>query len=830
MPIYEYNGQHYDIDTADPEEAKTKILTHLGESAPTPAAEKSAGDYVKDFGRGLASAVDTGANMVTGLGSYVGYPVGRAFGLNPQEATAAANRVGAPLQNPVGRAFGIENDPAYQNSAANKIVGGIGQGISSVAQPISNATGLPQQDVEHMLGTGLIAAGPAIPKVAGAVGRGASAIGEGVKNVGGAASDVAQGAYHGFTNTAVRPGVAPKPWQTPSARQPIGDTYVTPESLQAWRAGEIPASDLTHRPTTDLPANALKQTQGMVPYQGQQWRALGEQIGSSYRDPVKLMAEAAGDLAFGGVPTAARLALKGYGLYQGQRAFNQLGQAGFTPITPAEHAAIQQGGMHPNVAAVKPVAPTAPGGLPLNAQQQSFNFNDQPRPEFSLQPPPGTTSGNDIQQTIQQIAADKVIKATPTAEQQAMLDQIRARKNAGNQPSAPVAPETAPMPAAPAVTETPVKPEFTPPASWMATPGYRPPKVDQLKEKLAATTTPEDIAANTAATEAYNQLSKTEKAAQTRAERGTGKKKTMETDLENELKIMADHNPKVSDDRKTLTYYGQENFESHPNALPREFNGKNEPDWKRQNLHYDENENVIGVSWESVGAKKSPAYKFVEDLKSDNNGVLYKKEAGGEWEEVQPIKKTTAKKAPSTLPDLIVLGKDIPLSAREAKKLISSAESLGKQYDISYKTPDGIVSELNRKVKFKPDPTITLNHIKMMPDNSIIATGIDTNGNSVTVNVDPAGKHTISRVGETAKKAPPGVSNMISGDAASTFNKLKLPQGASELEQKAASMPQEHRSRLISVLKDQLNNPKIDTAAKDLIQAQISMMEKYNIK
>ena len=326
-------------------------------------APKSAGDYVKDFGRGLASAVDTGANMVTGLGSYVGYPFGRAFGLNPQEATAAANRVGAPLQNPVGRTFGIENDPAYQNSAANKIVGGIGQGISSVAQPISNATGLPQQDVEHMIGTALIAAGPAIPKVAGAVGRGASAIGEGVKNVGGAASDVAQGAYRGFTNTAVRPGVTPKPWQTPSARQPIGDTYVTPESLQAWRAGEIPASDLTHRPTTDLPVNALKQTQGMVPYQGQQYQALGEHIGTAYRDPKKLIAEALLDVPTGGFASAVRGGAHAIEAYKNYQAFNKLNQAGFTPITQAEHAAMKTGGMHPDLPNTTmntaPVAPTA---------------------------------------------------------------------------------------------------------------------------------------------------------------------------------------------------------------------------------------------------------------------------------------------------------------------------------------------------------------------------------------------------------------------------------------------------------------------------------------
>ena len=33
MPIYEYQGQQYDISTTDPQEAKQKILKHLGTSS-----------------------------------------------------------------------------------------------------------------------------------------------------------------------------------------------------------------------------------------------------------------------------------------------------------------------------------------------------------------------------------------------------------------------------------------------------------------------------------------------------------------------------------------------------------------------------------------------------------------------------------------------------------------------------------------------------------------------------------------------------------------------------------------------------------------------------
>ena len=37
MPVYEYQGQQYDIPDTDPELAKAKILSYLGEKAPAPA-------------------------------------------------------------------------------------------------------------------------------------------------------------------------------------------------------------------------------------------------------------------------------------------------------------------------------------------------------------------------------------------------------------------------------------------------------------------------------------------------------------------------------------------------------------------------------------------------------------------------------------------------------------------------------------------------------------------------------------------------------------------------------------------------------------------------
>jgi hypothetical protein len=232
----------------------------------------------------------------------------------------------------------------------------------------------------------------------------------------------------------------------------------------------------------------------------------------------------------------------------------------------------------------------------------------------------------------QQAAAARIQQTTPvmSAEQQAKIDQVRAMTAARTEAER-AARVTALQQRAQAAGG------YTPPVA--ETPVAQPTNtLTSLRDRLTPQT-PEELAA----VEAYNAKTPADKAAQTRAENAA---KKAETDLENELRIRASSNPKVSADRRTLTYTGKENFEIDPTDLPKGFTGKSEPDWKRQNIHYDENENVIGTSWESIGSKKSPAYKFEETFASDEPGVLYKKEAGGDWQPVQPTAQTTVKKGP----------------------------------------------------------------------------------------------------------------------------------------------------------------------------------------
>ena len=68
MPIYEYEGVHYDIDTNDHDAARKQILAHLGKSeGPKQVAEDAA-----DFTRGLANIVPQWQNVTASAKALTG--------------------------------------------------------------------------------------------------------------------------------------------------------------------------------------------------------------------------------------------------------------------------------------------------------------------------------------------------------------------------------------------------------------------------------------------------------------------------------------------------------------------------------------------------------------------------------------------------------------------------------------------------------------------------------------------------------------------------------------------------------------------------------------
>ena len=59
MPVYEYQGKHYDMATTDPAEAKSKIMSHLGQDKKEPEKKESPGlgSELYAGGVGLASSI-----------------------------------------------------------------------------------------------------------------------------------------------------------------------------------------------------------------------------------------------------------------------------------------------------------------------------------------------------------------------------------------------------------------------------------------------------------------------------------------------------------------------------------------------------------------------------------------------------------------------------------------------------------------------------------------------------------------------------------------------------------------------------------------------------
>tara|TARA_R110000868_G_scaffold74800_1_gene216405 strand:+ start:709 stop:3108 length:2400 start_codon:yes stop_codon:yes gene_type:complete len=117
--------------------------------------------FMTQLGRGAASLADvTLGSLIPGAVQFGAYPLAR-MGRSPEDAQAAAKRIAAPFEQPFGRAFGVTETPQYQQESSRQLMDFIGQNFQKGAKFISEKTGLPQADVENMIGSATVAA----PKV-----------------------------------------------------------------------------------------------------------------------------------------------------------------------------------------------------------------------------------------------------------------------------------------------------------------------------------------------------------------------------------------------------------------------------------------------------------------------------------------------------------------------------------------------------------------------------------------------------------------------------------------------------------------------------------------
>ena len=122
--------------------------------ARNPIAETAINQPVfKDVAKGIASTLDTTiGSAIPSAAGYVTQAIARPF-TSPERSAEIAQNVSGALDKPFGKAFGITEDPAYKNEASNRFMQFIGENMDKGADWISQQTGLPKQDVAHMMNT-----------------------------------------------------------------------------------------------------------------------------------------------------------------------------------------------------------------------------------------------------------------------------------------------------------------------------------------------------------------------------------------------------------------------------------------------------------------------------------------------------------------------------------------------------------------------------------------------------------------------------------------------------------------------------------------------------
>ena len=117
------------------------------------------------FGRSVAGLADTTlGGIAPGIIAPIAYAGSRAFGASPAQATASSQAAAAPFEQPFGRTFGVTQTPEYKGEASQRLTAFIGENVQKGSKWISEKTGVPETDVENMLGTLLMAAPVGIKK------------------------------------------------------------------------------------------------------------------------------------------------------------------------------------------------------------------------------------------------------------------------------------------------------------------------------------------------------------------------------------------------------------------------------------------------------------------------------------------------------------------------------------------------------------------------------------------------------------------------------------------------------------------------------------------
>lgn len=122
----------------------------------------------KSLIHGAAALADTALSFPGAIAQSGDYAIRRAFQQSPEQAQQGSEHDFGGAIHPVGNLFGVTDTQGYQNEASQRLAktfsGVANKGITAV----SNATGLPQQDVANMAGSLSMLAPKVVPKIGAA--------------------------------------------------------------------------------------------------------------------------------------------------------------------------------------------------------------------------------------------------------------------------------------------------------------------------------------------------------------------------------------------------------------------------------------------------------------------------------------------------------------------------------------------------------------------------------------------------------------------------------------------------------------------------------------
>ena len=135
------------------------------------------------MGGSLAAIGDVVAGLPSQLLGLAGYGGLRLAGRSPESAADTAYGTAGLIAQPIGKLTGTAGTPAYEKDVLTAPLRQLGQYTQTKAKEISQATGIPEQDVEFGLNAGMLAAPKVAKTVVPPVVKGLTGAGEVVQDV-----------------------------------------------------------------------------------------------------------------------------------------------------------------------------------------------------------------------------------------------------------------------------------------------------------------------------------------------------------------------------------------------------------------------------------------------------------------------------------------------------------------------------------------------------------------------------------------------------------------------------------------------------------------------